>query len=168
MEKTIIVAIGKNGEIGKNNDLLWHLPEDMKYFKETTQDSTVIMGRKNWDSIPEKYRPLSNRENIVITKNKNFSADGAIVFNDWDSCMDYCNNAVKNTVFIIGGAQIYQLALISNDVDKMLITHVDGEFDADTYFPKWNPDEWQMKDIKEMAANDKNPYGFKIIEYKRK
>jgi dihydrofolate reductase len=168
MEKTIIVAVGRKGEIGKDNDLLWHLPEDMKFFKETTQDSIVVMGRKNWDSIPERFRPLKNRINVVITKNKEFSAEGAEVFHDWKTCMDFCASTNKETVFIIGGAQIYKLALASNDVDRMLITYVDGDFDADTFFPSWNPEEWESETIKTMSANENNPYSFTIKEYKRK
>lgn len=168
MRKTIIVAIGKNGEIGKNNDLLWHLPEDMKFFKDTTENSTVIMGRKNWDSIPERFRPLSNRENIVITKNTSFAAEGAIVFNSWDDCIKFCNQGNRKEIFIIGGAQIYQLAMDADDVDRMLITYVDESFDADTYFPTWNKEEWKAKVIKEFSANEKNPFNFTILEYTRK
>lgn len=168
MNLTIIVAIGANGEIGKNNDLLWHLPEDMKFFKDTTQNSTVIMGRKNWDSIPEKYRPLSDRVNIVLTKNKDFSSEGALVFNEFEECLNHCE--VKNTkkVFIIGGAQIYKLALAANCVDKMLITHVHASFDADTYFPAWDKEEWKENTLKDFKANDKNPCSFTIIEYTKK
>ena len=168
MEKIIIVAIGENSEIGKNNDLLWHLPEDMKFFKETTQKGTVIMGRKNWESIPERFRPLPYRENIVITKNTHFSADGAVVFHTWSDCMRYCTDRNKERVFIIGGAQIYQLALESGDVDKMLITHVEASFDADTFFPNWNPEEWNSNRIKTFAANEQNPHSFSIVEYIKK
>lgn len=166
--KTLIVAIGKNSEIGKNNDLLWHLPADMRFFKDSTQGGIVIMGRKNWDSIPEKYRPLSNRENIVLTRNDKFTADGAVVFSTWEACMDHCKSIKDKEIFIIGGAQIYEIALAAGDVDRMLITHVDAAFDADTFFPKWNEQDWEVAVIQEFTADEKNPFNFTIKEYRKK
>jgi dihydrofolate reductase len=168
IRKTLIVAIGKNGEIGKNNDLLWHLPADMRFFKETTQGGTVIMGRKNWDSIPEKFRPLANRENIILTRNNNFSAQGAQVFTNWDDCIAHCKSISDKEIFIIGGAQVYDLALSAGDVDRMLITHVDAAFDADTFFPKWNKQEWEETVIQNYPADEKNPFSFTIKEYRKK
>jgi len=83
MKVSLIVAIDLEGGIGKNNDLMWHLPSDMKFFKETTKNQIVVMGRKNFDSIPEKYRPLPNRLNVILTRNKNFTADNCLVYHSF-------------------------------------------------------------------------------------
>ena len=83
MKYALIVALGRNNEIGKDNDLVWHLPRDMKFFKDTTAGHTVVMGRKNWESIPKKFRPLPNRQNIVLTRNENYSAPGAEVIKNF-------------------------------------------------------------------------------------
>src|SRR5690554_7894244 len=109
MKCALIVAMGKHREIGKDNDLLWKLPRDMKFFKETTQGHTVVMGRKNWESIPEKFRPLPNRKNIVISRNADYKAEGATLITDLKELSQHIE--VGQKCFIIGGAQIYQLAL---------------------------------------------------------
>ena len=164
MELNLIAALGKNNEIGKNNDLLWHLPNDMKFFKSKTQNSIVIMGRKNWLSIPDKYRPLPNRDNVVLSKNTSFKADGAKVFNDFKDVVDYCSSS-KNPSFIIGGAQIYDLALKSNLVKTMYLTHVDSIFDADTFFPEFNNDEWNTETILNQPKDEKHPFAFTVKKY---
>ena len=89
---SIIVAIGKNQVIGKNNQLIWHLPKDMKFFMDTTMDTVVIMGRKNYESIPKKYRPLKNRKNVIITRNKSYKAEGCIVVNSIGESLEVLNN----------------------------------------------------------------------------
>lgn len=166
MKVSLIVAAGKNGEIGKDNDLIWHLPEDMKFFKETTQDQIVIMGRKNWDSIPSKYRPLVNRENVVLTRTNDYSADGAKVFNDLASALNFYNQPLeKRTCFIIGGAQVYQLALDAGRVDEMYISHIDESFDADTFFPEVDFTQWKSEVVKTHEKDEKNPYSFIVKRY---
>lgn len=164
MKYALIVAIGKNNEIGKNNDLLWHLPRDMKFFKDTTAGQIVVMGRKNWESIPKKFRPLPNRENIVLTRNKDYEAEGAAVienFNDIDSAIK--NNNKK--CFIIGGAQIYDIALQEGSVNEMFITHVHESFDADTFFPTVNWEDWQEEVLLNFEKDEKNPHSFTIKRY---
>ena len=89
---SIIVAISKNQVIGKNNQLIWHLPKDMKFFMDTTMDTVVIMGRKNYESIPKKYRPLKNRKNVIITRNKTYKADGCTIVNSIDESLKVVNN----------------------------------------------------------------------------
>src|SRR5690554_3997452 len=103
MKCALIVAMGKHREIGKDNDLLWKLPRDMKFFKETTQGHTVVMGRKNWESIPEKFRPLPNRKNIVISRNADYKAEGATLITDLKELSQHIE--VGQKCFIIGGAQ---------------------------------------------------------------
>ena len=101
MKVSLIVAMDKNRGIGKNNDLMWHLPNDMRFFKETTAHQLVVMGRKNYDSIPEKYRPLPNRKNIILTRNSNFKAKDCDVFYSLDDALVAYANEAEKTIFII-------------------------------------------------------------------
>lgn len=135
MKVIIIVAMDEKRGIGKNNDLMWHLPKDMQFFKEKTIGDVVVMGRKNWDSLPERFRPLPNRENVVLTKNGNFNAEGATVFNELQDCLENFRKRGKQQLYIIGGGQIYASALNLDVVDEMYITFVHRTFDADTFFP---------------------------------
>ena len=165
MKCALIVAMGKHREIGKDNDLLWRLPRDMQFFKETTQGHTVVMGRKNWESIPDKFRPLPNRKNIVISRNADYNPEGAILITDLKE-LDQHLEADKKC-FIIGGAQIYQLALEQDLIDEMYITHVHENFDADTYFPFVNWEGWIEEDLLEYEKDDKNPHSFTVTKYTR-
>lgn len=166
MKSTIIVATGKQGEIGKGNKLLWNLPGDMKFFKETTQNHIVVMGRKNWESIPDKYRPLPNRKNIILTRNKDYETKGADIIHD---ISELSNFLTKDKIcFIIGGSQIYKLALDSNIVSEMYITTVDHTFEADTYFPTINWVNWEVIEETNYLKDNINPYSFTIRKYIRK
>ncbi|MFY7989955.1 MAG: dihydrofolate reductase [Fluviicola sp.] len=165
MKVALIVAIDRELGIGKNNDLMWHLPADMKFFKETTTGHIVVTGRKNYDSIPERFRPLPNRENAVLTRNTSYEAPGALLFHSLDACLDHYSNETERTIFIIGGGQIYREALESNVVQEMYITHVDGTFGADTFFPEIDEQAWSIETILTHAKDDKNPYGFEICRY---
>jgi dihydrofolate reductase len=167
MKYTLIVAMGKHREIGKDNDLLWRLPRDMKFFKETTQGHTVVMGRKNWESIPEKFRPLPNRKNIVISRNADYKAEGAELITDLKDLPQHLDANSDQKCFIIGGAQIYQLALEQDLVDEMYITQVEETFDADTYFPFINWENWEEDDVLEYEKDEKNPHSFVIKKFTR-
>jgi dihydrofolate reductase len=166
MKYALIVAIGKNNEIGKNNDLLWHLPRDMKFFKETTAGQIVVMGRKNWESIPEKFRPLPNRENIILTRNADYKAEGATVITSYDEIPHAVQNH-KKTCFIIGGAQVYDLALQEDYLNEMYITYVDESFGADTYFPKIELENWNEEVLLRYEKDERNPYSFTVKRYWR-
>lgn len=157
----------KERGIGKNNDLMWHLPADMKFFKETTTGHVVVMGRKNWDSIPEKYRPLPNRENVVLTRNKESKVDGAIVFHSLEECLSHYNGDDKE-VYIIGGGEIYRNALDINCVDEMYITHVDKVYDAETFFPEFNTSDWTIHEIMIWEEDERNEASFIIKRYLKK
>lgn len=126
----LIAAVARNGAIGKNNALLWRLPEDLKFFKRTTLGCPVIMGRKTWDSIG---RPLPGRRNMVITRNPAWQAEGAEVFHDLPSALAAAADAPK--VFVIGGGELYAQALPM--AQELVLTEVDAEFDGDTFFPEW-------------------------------
>ena len=111
MKVSLIAALGSNREIGKDNDLIWHLPKDMKFFTETTTNHFVIMGRKNYDSIPEKYRPLKNRTNVIVTRQKGFHAENCVVVNSVEEGIALAKFEGETECFIIGGAQIYDYSL---------------------------------------------------------
>jgi dihydrofolate reductase len=164
MKYALIVALGRKNEIGKNNDLVWHLPRDMKFFKDTTAGHTVVMGRKNWESIPEKFRPLPNRQNIVLTRNENYSAPGAIVIKNFNDIPSVVNDK-NDKCFIIGGAQVYKLALTDGNLEEMFITYVDETFDADTHFPEFNKAEWNEETMLTYEKDEKNPHSFVIKRY---
>jgi len=141
MKVSLIVAMDKNRGIGKNNDLMWHLPNDMRFFKETTAHHIVVMGRKNYDSIPEKYRPLPNRRNVILTRNSNFKAEDCDVFNSLDDALGAYKHDSEKTIFIIGGGQIYTLALAQEVVDEMFITYIDGDYDAEHHMDDDDDDD---------------------------
>ncbi|MGB1517746.1 MAG: dihydrofolate reductase [Crocinitomicaceae bacterium] len=103
MKVSLIVAVDAESGIGKDNDLMWHLPKDMKFFKDKTSGQIVVMGRKNYESIPKRFRPLPKRENVVLTKNKDFEAEGCKVFHSLNECLIAYENEEERTVFIIGG-----------------------------------------------------------------
>lgn len=154
---TIIAAIGKNNELGKDNKLLWKLPKDLK------TGSTVVMGRKTFESIG---KPLFNRDNIVITRSKEF--DRCAKSDDINFVMNTMNMFEEDNIFIIGGAQIYKQALESNYVDELDITLVDGEFDADVFFPEIDLNIWREYKRTEIPKDQENKYNTTIIKYKRK
>jgi dihydrofolate reductase len=166
----IIVAIASNYGIGKDNDLLWHLPADMKFFTQCTKNNIVIMGRKNWDSIPEKYRPLPERINAIVTRNTNYKNNEADVFNSVEEAINhYSTPAYKQkSIFIIGGGEIYNYALAHNLVDEMFVTMVHEEFEADTYFSEINEEIWDGELIIEYKADERNPHDFDIYHFVKK
>ncbi|MGY8910295.1 MAG: dihydrofolate reductase, partial [Flavobacteriales bacterium] len=128
---TIIAAIAKNNALGKNNDLIWHLPADLKRFKKITTGHYIIMGRNTFESIG---KPLPNRTTIIITRNKNYFKDGCLIAHSLEQALEMAKE--EEQVFVIGGAQIYNYAMEHNLVDTLDITLVHHEFDADVYFPK--------------------------------
>ena len=145
MKTSLIVAMDIDRGIGKNNDLMWHLPSDMRFFKETTSGHVVVMGRKNYESIPEKYRPLPNRENVVLTRNQSYVADDCTIFHSLEECLNYYESEEERTIFIIGGGEIYRQALEMDVIDEMYISHVNHSYGADTFFPEFDLKNGQLK-----------------------
>jgi len=165
---SIIVAASTNLVIGKNNELPWHIPSDLKRFKELTTRKRVIMGRKCWESIPEKFRPLRNRNNIVISRDYTYVADGAFVLSDLNQfIIEYVDSSFNYGPiedFVIGGAEIYkQFFPIAK---KLYLTEVLGEVEGDTYLEGFNPEEWNLTNMSEVLEEN----GFKFIfkEYVKK
>lgn len=156
MNLNIIVAIDENKAIGKNNQLLWHLPNDLKFFKKTTSGHTVIMGRKTYDSIG---KPLPNRRNIVISGNKDLKIEGAEICNSLQEAIDKC--ATENEVFIIGGAEIYRQAYPLTK--RFYITQVHHSFDADTFFYDLRLEEMKEISREDYHKDEKHPYDYSFI-----
>lgn len=156
---SLIVAIGKNGEIGKDNKLLCHIPEDLHFFKEKTMNKKIIMGSKTFYSLPNL---LPNRHHIVLTKSNNQFPNEVEVFNNFDSLLNYIKN-IDDEIVIIGGAMIYELFI--SYVNKMYITEIDKQFDADTFFPEIDYSNWDRKVLsKHIYENVK----YNHVEYTRK
>jgi len=152
---SIIVAIAENNVIGKDNDLIWKLPRDMKHFKETTTGHYIIMGRKTFES---NKRPLPNRTNVIITRDKNYSAEGCVVVH---SLEDAIKEAKKDSeAFIIGGGNIYEQAI--SLVDRIYLTKIHHTFDGDTFFPELNMNEWNVTEERFFEPDGKNIYHFTI------
>jgi dihydrofolate reductase len=159
MSFSIIAAIDQNNVIGNNNKLLWHIPEDLKFFKETTTGHTIIMGRKTFESIG---RPLPNRKNVVITRNKEWDHAGVEVYT---SMSDINPSTTDEELFIIGGGEIYKEALPL--ASKLYITHVHASFSGDTYFPTIDTSVWKKESERHVPANDVNPFDVTFTTYVR-
>lgn len=163
----LIVAKGSNNEIGKDNDLIWHLPADMRFFTQSTKGHVVIMGRKNWDSIPLKYRPLSNRINAVVTHNRKFSQPDCDTFHSVEDAINYYKKNTDLEIFIIGGAQIYAYCLENNLIDEMLITYIHHAFEADAFFPDFKEENWNKEMIMDYKKDEKNLFDFTVFRFKK-
>lgn len=149
MSISIIAAVGKNLELGKNNDLIWHFKEDMRFFKETTTGHTVVMGRKTFESLP---KALPNRRNIVISSNPDYVAEGAEVVTDIN---DIYSLAENDEVFILGGGKIYSRFI--NDADKLYLTEIDAaQPSADVYFPSFDKAEYVREVINNYCIDGVN------------
>ena len=167
MKVSLIVAVSQNGMIGKDNDLIWHLPKDMKFFKDTTMGHHVIMGRKNFESIPHKFRPLPNRTNIIITRQSDYKAEDSIVVNSVEEALKVAKSNGENEAFIIGGGQIYKLALEANLIDRIYLTRIHHSFDGDTFLPELSSD-WEEVNREDCFKDDnhKYDYSFRVLEKK--
>lgn len=162
---SLIAALAKNRVIGKNNDLPWRLPDDMKYFMETTQGHCVIMGRKNYDSLPLKFRPLANRTNIVVTRQQNFKAEGCIVVHSMDDALNVARQHHEKEVFVMGGAEIYAQALpIAN---RLYLTEIDAEIEGDTFFPAVDHQVYTELSRKKHGVDEKHQYAFDFVVYEK-
>ncbi len=162
--KTIkaIVAVDENGAIGRQGDLLCHLPADMRHFKETTMGHSIVMGRKTFESFPR--RPLPGRQNLVITRSAGWQYPGVIVAHSLEQAIAM---AETDTVFIIGGAQIYEQALPVVDVLHLTLIHARWA-SADVYFPALDPNQWQEVEREHHTSDHRNAYEYDFITLKRR
>ncbi|MEO8410218.1 MAG: dihydrofolate reductase [Propionivibrio sp.] len=159
----LIAAVAANRAIGKDNELLWHLPADMAYFRATTRGQAVIMGRKTWDSLPKRFRPLPGRQNIVVSRNAVYAAPGAAVVGSLEAAIATAGEA-KNA-FVIGGAELYRQALPSADL--LYLTEIEQSMDGDVFFPPVDRGEWQ--EISRSAPHTDPSCGlsFSFVVYQR-
>ncbi len=160
---TIIAAIGKNNELGKDNDLIWHLPADLKRFKKVTSGHHILMGRNTFESIG---RPLPNRTTIIITRNNNYFKDGCLIAGSIEEAIELAEN--DDEIFIIGGAQIYEQAIHNTLVKKLDVTIVHEDFEADVFFPEIDKTIWKEVAREDFKADEKNKYDFSFVTYERK
>jgi len=158
----LIAAVGKNRVIGKHNRLIWHLPEDMAYFKAITHGHTVLMGRKTWESLPDRFRPLPGRRNRVLSRQPGFSPAGAEVAPSLAAAL--AMSSPDDTVFVIGGAEIYTQALTL--AETLLLTEVDDAPDGDVWFPVVSPAEWQ--ETERRAGTPATPPAYDFVTYQRR
>jgi len=157
---SIVVATDQKNAIGKNNQLLWHLPNDLKFFKKITSGGTIIMGRKTYNSIG---KPLLNRRNIVISRQDNLVIEGVEVFNSIEKAIQACEN--ENEIFIIGGAEIYKQALPLTT--KVYLTQVHHIFEADTYLTGFSISDWQLISKEDHYKDEKHLYNYSFLILKK-
>jgi len=161
MKISLVVAVSENHAIGKNNQLLWHLPADLKHFKQITSGHTIIMGRKTYDSIG---KPLPNRRNIVITRQSGLQIEGVEVVGSLEEATALC--PTENEVFVIGGAEIYKSALPL--AQKIYLTTVHQSFEADAFFPEIDPKVWIETERESHAPDEKNAFGYTFSTLQRR
>ena len=163
MKISLLVAAAENNAIGKNNQLLWHLPNDLKFFKNTTWGMAVIMGRKTYESVD---KPLPGRFNIVITRQADWKAEGVIVSKDLQDALQKAAETNCNEVFVIGGGEIYKWAI--DIADKIYITRVHASFEADTFFPAIDESKWKLTSNSDFEVDEKHKYAYSFQTWERK
>jgi len=160
---TLIAAIGKNNALGKNNDLIWHLPADLKRFRQLTTGHHMIMGRKTYESIG---KPLPNRTTIIVSRNPEYFQEGCLTASSLENAIQIAKN--EEVICIVGGEQIYRKALENNLVDALDITLVHDEFDADVFFPEIDLKIWEEISRENFKADEKNKFDYSFIQYKKR
>jgi dihydrofolate reductase len=163
-EIALIAAVARNGTIGHDSRLLWRLPEDGRWFRTQTTGCPVIMGRKTWDSLPERFRPLPNRTNIVVTRQRGWSAPGAVTTHGLDEAIAAAGPVPK--LFVIGGADLYAAALPI--ADELVLTEIDADFAGDTRFPDWDPTRFIEAERTVQRAAPPNDDEVAVVRYRRR
>lgn len=158
---SIIAAVSNNYVLGKENKLLWHLPKDFKFFKETTLNHPIIMGRKTFESLP---KALPGRTNIIVTGDRNYTKEGAVVTHSLEEAIEL-GLSENEEVFICGGGQIYKEALEKNLVDKILLTEVNVEIDGDAFFPNFDKSQWEISKKECHPKDERHSFDFCFVEY---
>ncbi|MES2772145.1 MAG: dihydrofolate reductase [Pseudomonadota bacterium] len=171
---SLIAALAQNRALGKNQQLLWHLPEDLRHFRSVTQGKTVIMGRKTWESLPEKFRPLPGRHNLVISRNPHYQAPGASLAPSLEAAiavarLDELNKTQANQadmeVFIIGGAELYRAALPL--AQRLYLTEIAQSLDGDCFFPPLPAHEWEERTRSPSQHQADLDFSFVLYERRR-
>jgi dihydrofolate reductase len=159
---SIVAAVARNGVIGREGGIPWHIPEDMARFRALTTGHPVVMGRKTWDSLPDRFRPLPGRRNVVVTRNPVWTADGAERAASLDTALEFLDDL--ETVFVIGGASLYDQALpLADDLE---LTEVDLEPEGDAFFPAWDREAFEEMSRDARVSEDGTPFAF--VTYRRR
>ena len=164
MKVALIAAVARNGVIGHDNDLLWKLPEDMAFFKRTTFGNPVIMGRKTWDSLPPRFRPLPGRQNIVVTRQADWRAEGAFAVGNLSDALSLCAEAASPEVWVIGGAQIYAEA--EPLAQRAVVTEIARDYEGDAHAPVLDGAAWRETQ-RESHVSAKDGLAFSFATYER-
>jgi len=158
----LIAAVARNGAIGRNNQLLFHVPADQRHFRDSTMGCPVIMGRKTWDSLPARFRPLPGRRNLVLSRDATLQAAGAEVIPNLGAALARVHESAR--VFVIGGAQLYTLALPL--ADELVLTEVDADLPGDVHFPPWDRTQFDETSRRSAVTAAGVPYHF--ASYRRR
>ena len=161
MKISVIVATSDNNVIGKNNDMVWHMPADFKYFKEKTKNHIIIMGRKTFDSLGKS---LKYRTNLVVTRNDAFQHEGVMVFDSLEKAVEWSKHQNDEEIFIIGGASIYKQAMSFSN--RIYLTKIHGEFEGDTFFPELDS-AWKVVSKIANSSDENNPYDYTFLVYEK-
>lgn len=162
MKISLIAAVAENGVIGRDNDMPWHLPDDFAFFKRKTSHHPIIMGRKSLEALG---KPLPNRTNIVITRNSDFTAQGVTVVHTLDDAIAEAKVVNQTEIFVIGGAEIYKMAL--PNATTLYLTEIHRAYEGDTYFPTFDKNEWKEVSRTPHPADDRHEVGFDFVTYER-
>jgi dihydrofolate reductase len=160
---SLVAAVARGGVIGRDGGIPWHIPEDMARFRGLTMGHPVVMGRRTWDSLPDRFRPLLGRRNVVVTRNPDWNAAGAEHAASLDAALRLLEDETR--VFVIGGAEIYAAALPF--ADELLLTEIDTDIAGDTYFPEWDRDEFEEVSREQHVAEDETRFTFVTYERTR-
>lgn len=160
---SLVVAASENNVIGKNNQLLWHLPNDMKFFKNTTWAMPVVMGRKTFDSLG---KPLTGRTNIIITRQGDWKADGVHVASNFEEALEKARDVDAKEAFVIGGGEIFRQSL--EKAGRIFLTRVHATFDGDTFFPDIDPQQWKLSSNLDFKADQKHAFDYSFQVWDRK
>jgi dihydrofolate reductase len=162
MTVSVVAAVARGGVIGRDGGIPWRIPEDMARFRELTMGHAVVMGRRTWESLPDQFRPLPGRDNVVVTRNSDWSAQGADRAGSVEDALELLESAPR--VFVIGGGEIYAAALPFSD--ELLLTEIDAEIEGDTTFPRWDRDEFEEIERRERVTEGGTRFAF--VRYVRR
>jgi dihydrofolate reductase len=159
---SLVAAVARGGVIGRDGGIPWRIPEDMARFRELTMGHAVVMGRRTWESLPDQFRPLPGRDNVVVTRNPDWSAQGADRAGSVEDVLELLESTPR--VFVIGGGEIYAAALPF--ADELLLTEIDAEIEGETTFPLWDRDEFEEVERRERVTEGGTPFAF--VRYVRR
>jgi dihydrofolate reductase len=165
MKVSLVAAVAENNVIGRKNDLPWRLPDDMKFFMETTKGHYVVMGRKNYESLPARFKPLPDRTNVVVTRQRDFDAPGCIIVNSMEAAIGKARLGGETELMIIGGSDIYRLALPY--ADRLYMTEVHASPEGDVHFPDYDKSDWKEMSRVHHSSDERHAFSFDFVVYEK-